>query len=228
MKEMRNAAIVGEQGDCDCAELKDGGDTPERRRPRDVTNGEVRSVKARHELARTPVESLADGLHDLTAHPLFLLVHVLWFGGWVAWNAGLLGLEPFDPFPFGLLTLVVSLEAIFLSIFVLMAQKREAAIAELREELMLQVNLRMEAEVTKTLQLVSGLYPRLGLVVAEDRELADMLKPLDVPGIERELTEQIRASTAARRPLARKVTRADAPASMAAASRRDSGGQSVP
>ena len=67
--------------------------------------------------------------------------------------------------------MVVSLEAIFLSIFVLMAQKRESAIAELREELALQVNLRIEEEMTKTLQLVAGLYTRLGHRVAEDPEL---------------------------------------------------------
>ena len=116
------------------------------------------------------------------------------------------GYAPFDPFPFGLLTMVVSLEAIFLTIFVLMAQKRESAIAELREELMLQVNLRMEEEVTKTLQLVAGLYTRLGHVMAEDEELGDMLRPLDVTTIERELTQEI-AQIAAKRKRARLLRR---------------------
>ena len=111
----------------------------------------------------------------------------------------LVRLHVFDPFPFGLLTMVVSLEAIFLSIFVLMAQKRESAIAELREELALQVNLRIEEEMTKTLQLVAGLYTRLGHRVAEDPELADMMQPLDVAGLERALASQIAAASAARR-----------------------------
>src|SRR5207342_3731980 len=101
----------------------------------------------------------------------------------LVWNSGLIGLPRFDPPPFGLMTFVVSLEAIFLSIFVLMAQKRESAIAELREELALQVNLRIEEESTKTLQLVAGLYTRLGHRVAEDAELADMMQPLDVAGL---------------------------------------------
>ena len=63
---------------------------------------------------------------------------------------------------------------------------------------MLQVNLRMEEEVTKTLQLVAGLYTRMGHVVAEDEELGDMLRPLDVITIERELTQEIAKSAAKR------------------------------
>src|SRR5439155_16623071 len=105
----------------------------------------------------------------------------------------------FDPYPFGLLTMIVSLEAIFLSIFVLMAQKRESAIAELREEMALQVSLRIEEEATKTLQLVAGLYTRLGHRVAEDPELLTMMQPLDVAGLERALASQIAEAAARRR-----------------------------
>ena len=96
--------------------------------------------------------------------------------------------------------MVVSLEAIFLSIFVLMAQKRESAIAELREELALQVNLRIEEESTKTLQLVAGLYTRLGHRVSDDPELADMMQPLDVRGHRARAAEQIEAATTAEAP----------------------------
>ena len=125
--------------------------------------------------------------------------HVIWFAIWIPWNLGWFGFHVFDPYPFGLLTMVVSLEAIFLSIFMLIAQKRESAIGELREELALQVNLRIEEEMTKTLQLVAGLYTRLGHRVAEDPELADMMQPLDVAGLERDLVTQIAAASAARR-----------------------------
>lgn len=122
----------------------------------------------------------------------FLVFHVVWFVVWILWNTGVFGITPFDPFPFGLLTLIVSLEAIFLSIFVLMAQSRESAVAELREEVSLQVVLRMEEEVTKTLQLVAGLYTRLGQQVSDDPELRAMLGPLDADKIERDLIEQIK------------------------------------
>ena len=121
----------------------------------------------------------------------FLVLHVIWFAAWMALNTGFLGVTPFDPFPFGLLTMIVSLEAIFLSIFVLMAQSRESSVEELREEVSLQVILRMEEEVTKTLQLVAGLYARMGHRVSDDAELLEMLGPLDANRIEQELIEQI-------------------------------------
>jgi uncharacterized membrane protein len=177
-------------------------DQPDRRRNRLVANRAFGAIKAQHAAERSLIEGLADGLNGIASSTPFLVVHVIWFLIWVPWNLGWMGFVPFDPFPFGLLTMIVSLEAIFLSIFVLMAQKRESAIAELREELMLQVNLRMEEEVTKTLQLVAGLYTRLGHVMAEDEELGDMLRPLDVITIERELTEEI-AQVAAKRKMAR-------------------------
>jgi uncharacterized membrane protein len=172
---------------------------PERRRRRFVANRAFGAIKAQHAANRTLMETIADRLNDLASSPRFLAVHALWFTAWISWNSGALGLQPFDPYPFGFLTLVVSLEAIFLSIFILMAQKRESAIAELREELGLQVNLRIEEEVTKTLQLVTGLYTRLGHRTSEDPELHDMLQPLDVASIERELLEQIAAAAATRR-----------------------------
>ena len=116
------------------------------------------------------------------------------------------GIRPFDPFPFGLLTMIVSLEAIFLTIFVLMAQSRESAVEELREEVTLQVILRMEEEVTKTLQLVAGLYARMGHQVGVDAELREMLGPLDADRIEKDLIDQIQD---ARKPGKRLTNRAE-------------------
>src|SRR3954464_13386045 len=171
----------------------------DRRRGRLVANRAFGALKAQHNAERTAVEALADGLNAISASTPYLVFHVIWFVIWIPWNLGWFGLPRFDPYPFGLLTMIVSLEAIFLSIFVLMAQKRESAIAELREELALQVNLRIEEEMTKTLQLVAGLYTRLGHRVAEDPELADMMQPLDIAGLERDLVSQIAAASAARR-----------------------------
>lgn len=165
----------------------------ERRGARSVTRA-MRALKAGHAAERTRMDRLADWLTRAASSTWFFMLHVIWFVVWIGWNNGAFDLEPFDPFPYGLLTMVVSLEAIFLTMFVLMAQSRESAIAELREELTLQVNLRVEQELTKTLQLVAGLYTRLGFTIAEDPELQDMLKPLDAKEIERELLAQIRAS----------------------------------
>ena len=174
-------------------------DNSDRRRRRGVANRAFRAIKAQRNAQRDWIEVIADALNYMASSTPFLVVHVLWFASWILWNTGQIGLRPFDPFPFGLLTMVVSLEAIFLSIFVLMAQRRESAIAEMREEISLQVSLRLEEEVTKTLQLVAGLYTRLGHRMAEDEELGEMLQPLDVEAIERELALQIQAAASTRR-----------------------------
>src|SRR6476660_2304289 len=170
----------------------------ERRKRRTVANLAIGAIKAQHAAYRSPLERFGDRLNSIAGSTPFLMVHVVWFATWILWNTGLLGLRKFDPYPFGFLTMVVSLEAIFLSIFVLMAQQRESAIAELREELSLQVSLRVEQEVTKTLQLVAGLYTRMGHRVSDDPELHHMLQPLDVRAIERDLLEQIEAATSNR------------------------------
>lgn len=155
--------------------------------------GAIRAVKAQHQGERTWMERVAEQMTRLASSPWFFALHIFWFTAWILVNVGATPWRPFDPFPFGLLTMIVSLEAIFLSLFVLMAQGREASIAELREELTLQVNLRVEAEVTKTLQLVAGLYTRLGHKVGDDPELRDMLQPLNSDLIEKELLEQIQS-----------------------------------
>jgi uncharacterized membrane protein len=172
--------------------------SPERRKRRYVANLAFGAIKAQYAAHRSPLERFVDRLNLVAGSTPFLVAHFLWFAGWILWNTGVLRLKPFDPYPFGLLTMVVSLEAIFLSIFVLMAQQRESAIAELREELGLQVSVRVEQEVTKTLQLVAGLYTRMGHRVSDDPELHRMLEPLDVRGIERDLLAQIEAATAAK------------------------------
>ena len=191
-----NGSFTTQPADNTGAATEDRGD---RRQGRLVANRAFGALKAQHARERTGVQVVADRLNDIAASTPFLLFHVLWFAVWISWNLGLFGLPAFDPYPFGFLTMVVSLEAIFLSIFVLMAQKRESAIAELREELALQVNLRIEEESTKTLQLVAGLYTRLGHRVAEDPELKDMMQPLDIVGLERDLMDQIASAAAARR-----------------------------
>jgi uncharacterized membrane protein len=157
-------------------------------------NTAFRAIKAQHSGNRSKMEILADRMIGFASSTPFLVLHGIIFVAWLYWNLPFSGLPKFDPYPYGMLTMVVSLEAIFLSIFVLMTQSRESRIGELREELTLQVNLRMEEEITKTLHLVAGLYSRLGLVLADDPELKAMLEPLDPKKMEADLTEQIKAS----------------------------------
>jgi uncharacterized membrane protein len=157
-------------------------------------NTAFRSIKAEHASNRSRMEVLADRMIGFASSTPFLVIHAFIFVAWILWNVPGVPLPRFDPYPYGMLTTIVSLEAIFLSIFVLMTQSREAKIGELREELTLQVNLRIEEELTKTLHLVAGLYARLGLKMADDPELKAMLEPLDPKKIELDLVEQISQS----------------------------------
>ena len=167
----------------------------ERRRRRSTDINKVfRAIKAQHAANRSAMEVWADRMITFASSSPFLVTHAVLFIAWILWNIPGIGLPRFDPYPYGMLTTIVSLEAIFLSIFVLMTQSRESRIGELREELTLQVNLRMEEEITKTLHLVAGLYSRLNLQLADDPELRAMLEPLDPKKIESDLTEQISAS----------------------------------
>jgi uncharacterized membrane protein len=169
--------------------------TGERRVRRSAGISKVFSaIKAEHSANRSTMEIMADRMIGFASSTPFLVLHALIFIAWIWWNLPFSSLPKFDPYPYGMLTTIVSLEAIFLSIFVLMTQSRESRIGELREELTLQVNLRMEEEITKTLHLVAGLYSRLGLVLADDPELKSMLEPLDPKKIENDLTEQLAAS----------------------------------
>ena len=88
---------------------------------------------------------LADVITWFSGKMLFVYLHVIWFGAWILINEGLLPpLHPFDPFPYGLLTMIVSLEAIFLSTFVMISQNRQAARSDLRSELDFENNIRGE------------------------------------------------------------------------------------
>jgi uncharacterized membrane protein len=98
----------------------------------------------------TMVERIADTAADFSGRFSFLLVHAAWFAVWIALNVKLVpGIEPFDPFPFGLLTMIVSLEAIFLSCMVLISQNRSGVKERIRSEVEYEANIRAGLEVTQ-------------------------------------------------------------------------------
>jgi len=121
-------------------------------------------------------ERIADLLTRFSGSMLFVYVHSIWFGVWIALNTGWLGSEPFDPFPFSLLTLVVSLEAIFLSTFVLISQNRAGQLADKRADLDLQINLLAEHEITRLLTLIDAVAVHLGVEIAEKSEVEELKK----------------------------------------------------
>lgn len=108
--------------------------------------------------AGTLEAKIADKITAFVGSMPFVYIHTIWFGVWVTVNLGILAISlVFDPFPFGLLTLIVSLEAIYLSTFVMISQNRQAAIADQRAQLDYEVNVRTEAEVAKLVALVQSI-----------------------------------------------------------------------
>jgi uncharacterized membrane protein len=109
-----------------------------------------RNVNEEVEERATLVQRVADWLALFSGSILFLFLHAVWFGTWIALNVGILdvpGLSGFDPFPFGLLTMIVSLEAIFLSTFVLISQNRQVEKDKVRGDIEYEVNIKAELEV---------------------------------------------------------------------------------
>lgn len=120
-----------------------------------------------------------------------MILNAVFFAAWIIVNTGgIPGIEPFDPFPFGLLTMAVSLEAILLAIFVLVSQNRSSYINSLREEVHLQVNLIAEEEITKILGVLAEIRKEMG-IKKDDAQLKEMLERIDTNYIERSVLEQM-------------------------------------
>ena len=107
----------------------------------------TRNVNAEVMEHLTTVERIADWISWFSGSMPFLTINAVWFGGWIVINTVDVGVRQFDPYPFGLLTMIVSLEAIFLSCFVLLAQNRQAAKDRVRSDVEYDVNVKAEMEV---------------------------------------------------------------------------------
>jgi len=126
---------------------------------------------------------IADAITSFSGRMIFAYVHIVWFGIWIMLNTGWFGLRAFDPFPYGLLTMIVSLEAIFLSTFVLISQNRLSEETERRADLHLHIGLLTEHELTRVLQMLDAIQDKLNIVDHANSDLADLemeTKPEDV------------------------------------------------
>jgi uncharacterized membrane protein len=118
-------------------------------------------------------ESIADMITGFTGSMLFVYLHFLLFGIWIVWNLGWLGLKPFDE-SFVILAMFASVEAIFLSTFVLISQNRMASQTNKRAELDLQVSLLAEHEVTRLITIVTAIARKMELEEANDQEIDEL------------------------------------------------------
>jgi uncharacterized membrane protein len=142
---------------------------------------------------RTPTERVSDIITKLVGNMGFLLAHVILISSWCLLNLRVIpGLKPFDPFPFGILALVVSSESVFLTIFVLISQGRMARQSERRSHLDLQVGMLSEQELTTILQMLQKLCLHMGVNVdSSKQEVQSFSKTTDVHRLASELEDKL-------------------------------------
>jgi uncharacterized membrane protein len=134
----------------------------------------LRERKLREQVEATREERFADAITSFTGSMRSVYLHATLFGGWIIINLGLLpGITPWDP-TFVVLAMIASVEAIFLSTFVLISQNRMAEAADKRADLDLHINLLAEHEVTKLVALVSALAHRNGVTAGVEGEIEEL------------------------------------------------------
>ena len=167
------------------------------RRPRtasDVTRENVNAMRKLEELAmakRSGADRVAAFVAEFCGSIAFVWIHALLFGAWIAWNV-IPGLPHFDQYPFIFLTLCVSLEAIFLSSFILISQNYEMRVAERRNQLDLQINLLSEQENTKMLQLLDRMARKMGLYEEDDPEIQVLEQATRPETLARQIDDSLR------------------------------------
>ncbi len=141
--------------------------------------------------ARSLSDRIGDAIGTFAGTMLFVGLHLLLFVGWAVVNTGIVGALPrFDPYPFNLLTMIVSMEGVLLSTFVLIKQNRMGARADRRNHLDLQVNLLTEKEVTKVIQMLDRISAHLGIAVA-DAETEELGRVTAVDDLAEELAQKL-------------------------------------
>jgi len=144
---------------------------------------------------RTAIERASDSIVKLTGSLTFLLLQALLLLVWIAVNLHLIrGVKAFDPFPFGILALVVAGESVFLTTFVLISQNRMGRQSERRSHLDLQVSMLAEQELTTALQMLQKLCQHAGVdVKADSQQVQGFSKTTDVEKLANELEEKLPA-----------------------------------
>jgi len=143
---------------------------------------------------RTLRDRIGDAIADFVGTMSFVIAHVILILGWFVFNSGKVPfIKAFDPYPYVLLTMIVSLEGVLLSTFILMKQNRMSHRADQRNHLNLQIDLLAEKEITKMLQLQRQLCDHFGIKQANDKEAMEMSQHTAVEDLARELEEKLPA-----------------------------------
>jgi uncharacterized membrane protein len=138
-----------------------------------LTKRNIEVVRRLEEAAnedRTTSDRVARLIAKFCGSMAFVWVHVIGFAGWIVLNL-IPGVHHADPFPFTFLTFIVSLEAIFLSTFILISQNQDTRISERRNHLDLQINLLSEQENTKMLMMLQAIAEKVGAEIEPDEDM---------------------------------------------------------
>jgi len=120
-----------------------------------------RNVNQEMEVQSTLLQRVADGIAWFSGSMPFLMINGGWFTIWIIINTFAIGIRAFDPYPFGLLTMIVSLEAIFLSCFVLISQNRQAEKDRVRSDIEYEVNIKAELEIAHLHEKTDRIYENI-------------------------------------------------------------------
>ena len=153
----------------------------------------IQALEAREQEKATTADRVADTIANFSGSILFVWITVLLIGGWIVGNLVLPSRDRIDPFPFPLLTLVLSIEAIFLSIFILMSQNRAARVTDKRSHLDLQLNLLSEQENTKMLLLLERIGKAVGADVQTDPDVQVLVQATEPEALSRQIDQAIDA-----------------------------------
>ncbi len=139
----------------------------------ELTQQNVEAVSRLEEAAReerTSADRIAEAIANFCGSMKFVVVHAIWFSTWILLNV-IPGIRHVDPFPFTFLTLIVSLEAIFLSTFILISQNYETRISQRRSHLDLQLNMLSEQENTTMISMLQAIAAKVGADLSQDLHL---------------------------------------------------------
>jgi uncharacterized membrane protein len=142
---------------------------------------------------RSSSERFADAIGLFAGSLPFVLFHLVLMLAWLLVNSGQIrGLRPFDPYPFSLLAMIVAVEAVILSSFILMRQNRMMRRGELRDHLNLQVDLLAEKEITKVLQMVRAICGHMGLKdIMGDTEIRELSQTTSIESLSQTLEDRL-------------------------------------
>jgi uncharacterized membrane protein len=158
---------------------------------------QLAEVRGREEAKRTTSDRVADAITRFAGSMWCVYAHAVLYGGWLVINAGVVpSIKPWDPFPFVMLAMAASVEAIFLSTFILISQNRMQRLADRRAELDLQVSLLTEHELTRAIQLLDEVARRLDVARPAEHEMHEIKQDVQPANVVRAIEQAGRRAAA--------------------------------